>query len=151
MNILKRKIGPYPLGIWFALIGILSSLLAWGMQFYSLINWEDAVRLVFQNESFYGNEKEKTLAVIERGIAFADIIWVMPITVVAFIGIIKEKMVGLIAGMMDFAICVYFPLFFAFQRWNTHPSVVIGAIGLYAIPSLLGIFGLWINRKTFVK
>jgi len=28
---------------------------------------------------------------------------------------------------MDFSICVYFPLFLVFQRWDTHPDVAHGA------------------------
>ncbi len=151
MNVLRKKIGRYPLGIWVALIGTMFTFLAWGMQAYSLIDWEGAIRLGVQNESFSGSEVERALANVERGIAVADIIWVLPITIVAFIGIIKKKIIGLIAGMMDFSICVYFPLFFAFQRWNTHFDVALTAILLFAIPSILGILGLWMNRKLFKK
>jgi len=53
--------------------------------------------------------------------------------------------------MMEFAICIYFPLFYAFQIWNTYKMTVIGAIILWAIPSALGIIGLWANRTFFEK
>lgn len=47
------------------------------------------------------------------------------------------------------AIGVYFPLFFAFQRWSTFRGTVIFALLLWAVPSLLGIAGLWANRREF--
>ncbi len=69
-------------------------------------------------ESFSGDPVEKTLANVEWGIAMADILWALPLTIIALIGVLKKKLYGLVTAMMDFAICVYFPLFFAFQRWN---------------------------------
>jgi len=52
--------------------------------------------------------------------------------------------------MMVFAICVYFPLFYIFQLWDTHMETAAGAILLWGIPSLLGIAGLWANRETYL-
>lgn len=149
MEILKKNIGRFPLGIWLAILAILFSFLAWIMQFYSLLNWEGAIRLGIQNESFSGDAVEKALANVERGIAWADMFLPLPLTIIAFWGLLKKMLYGLVAAMMNFAICIYFPLFFAFQRWNTHPDVVMEAIVLFAIPSVLGIIGLWINRRIF--
>lgn len=149
MNVLKREIGRYTIGIWIAIIAITLTSLAWIMQIYSLINWEGAISLGVQNESFNGDPVEQALANVEWGIAMADIFWPLPITIIAFIGLMKMKMFGLVAGMMNFAICIYFPLFFAFQRWDTHLMTVLAALMLFAIPSLLGILGLWTNRRLF--
>ncbi len=43
--------------------------LAWFMQAYSLINWEGAIKLGVQNESFSGDAAERALANAGRGIA----------------------------------------------------------------------------------
>jgi len=149
MKILKKELGYFPLGIWIALIALLLTFLGWIMQAYSLLDWEGAVKLSLQNNRFTGDAVEDALANKERGEAIADLLWALPINIIAFIGLLKKKFIGFVAAMMEFAICVYFPLFYAFQLWNTHFDTVLGAIILWAIPSLLGISGLWTNRKIF--
>ncbi len=149
MTFMKKTFGPYPLGIWIALIALLLSFLGWLMQAYSLINWEEAVKLGLQNGSFRGDEIEQALATKERGEAIADLIWPLPIAIIALVGLLGRKLYGLIAAMMEFGICVYFPLFYLFQLWDTYISTAIGAVILWGIPSVLGIIGLWINRGYF--
>jgi hypothetical protein len=150
MKILTKEVGRYTIGIWMALVAIFFTMLAWIMQSYSLIDWEGAIQLGVQNESFSGDPVEKALANVEWGIAMADILWALPLTIIALIGVLKKKLYGLVTAMMDFAICVYFPLFFAFQRWDSHRDIVLTALILFALPSLLGILGLWTNRKVFI-
>lgn len=151
MKILTKGVGRYTIGIWIALVAILLTMLAWIMQIYSLIDWEGAISLGIQNESFSGDQVEQALANVERGIALADIFWALPLTIIALIGVLRKRLIGFIAGMMDFAICVYFPLFFAFQRWDSHGDVVLAALMIFALTSLLGILGLWTNRKLFIQ
>jgi len=148
MALLRKDIGRYPLGIWVALIALTLILLAWIMQAYSLLDWEGAIRLGIQNESFSGEAAERAIADVERGIAIADILWALPITIIAYIGLLRKKIIGFIAAMMVFGVCVYFPLFYAF-RLSMNFEIVLAAIFLWAIPSLLGIYGLWINRNLF--
>jgi len=148
MALLRKDIGRYPLGIWVALIALTLILLAWIMQAYSLLDWEGAIRLGIQNESFSGEAAERAIADVERGIAIADILWALPITIIAYIGLLRKKIIGFIAAMMVFAVCVYFPLFYAF-RLSMNSEIVLAAIFLWAIPSLHGIYGLWINRNLF--
>jgi hypothetical protein len=150
MKFLTREMGGFKTGIWIALVAIVFTMLAWIMQCYSLVNWEGAVQLGLQNESFGGDPVEQALANVEWGVAMADVFWPLPLTIMAFIGLLKKRLFGFVAAMMDFAICVYFPLFFAFQRWDTHLMTAVTALILFAVPSLLGIIGLWTNRKTFV-
>lgn len=151
MSILKKQIGHFPIGIWLGIIAVLCTFLAWLMQEYSLLDWEGAIKLGVQSESFSGNAVDRALANIERSIALADMVWPLPIAIVAIVGLFKKKFYGLVAAMMDFAICVYFPLFFMFQRYSTDLDTAISAICLFAIPSLLGIIGLWVNREEFTK
>lgn len=151
MKLLTRETGRFTIGIWIALLAILLTLLAWVMQSYSLIDWEGALELGLQNESFNGDPVEQALADVERGVALADIFWALPLTIIALLGVLRKSLFGFVAAMMDFAICVYFPLVFAFHRWDTHLTTALAAIVLFAIPSLLGIIGLWTNRKLFIS
>jgi hypothetical protein len=151
MKILKKSIGPYPLGVWFAFLALLTLFFGWGMQAYSLFNWDKAVDLGLQNERFTGDAVARALAHESWGVAVADMLWPLPISIVALIGLIRKRIFGFTAALMVFAIGVYFPLIFAFQRWTTYRGTVIAAIILWVIPSLLGIIGLWANRKYFTQ
>jgi hypothetical protein len=150
MKFFKKNVGPYPFGIWIALVALILIFLAWLMQGYSLLNWESAVAMGLQNGSFEGDELSRVLATKERGEAIADLLWAFPITIVAFVGLWRKVFVGFVGAMMAFAICVYFPLFYVFQLWNINVDTAIAAVVLWAIPSLLGIVGLWTNRKLFM-
>lgn len=144
----KKKINRYPLGIWIAFVALVLIFLAWIMQAYSLYDWDAAVDIGLQNERFTGDLAERAIADVERGVAMADIIWALPLTIVAFIGLLQKKYIGFITAMMVFAICVYFPLFYLFRE-STDTETVLAAVSLWAIPSLLGIGGLWKNKGIF--
>ena len=55
MEILKRRINRYPLGVWIAVLALILIFVAWLMQLYSLIDWEGAIKLGVQDDSFTGN------------------------------------------------------------------------------------------------
>jgi len=55
MHFLKKGTGPYPLGVLIALVVLTALFLGWGMQAYSLLNWNRAVDLGLQNERFTGD------------------------------------------------------------------------------------------------
>ena len=150
MKLLRKKIARLPLGIWMALVAIILISLAWIMQAYSLFNWESAVEFGLQNGSFSGDAAEKVWANKEKGEAIADLIWPLPLTLIALFGILKKRFIGFIASMMTFAICVYFPLFYIFQLWSSHRETAMAATLLWGIPSLLGIGGLWANRHMYL-
>ncbi len=149
MKFITKQIGRFPVGIWLAFVALSLILLAWIMQTYSLFSWESAVELGLQNGSFKGDELDKALANKEKGEAIADLLWALPINIMAFWGLIRKKLIGFVTAMMEFAICVYFPLFYVFQLWNSHFETALAAVILWGIPSLLGIIGLWANRNTF--
>ena len=149
MRILRTRIGRYPVGFWLALVGLGLLMCAWAMQAYSLLNWDGAIDLGLQNDRFSGGPAEQAWALESWGVAVADMIWALPVTVVACIGILRLRFVGLAFGLMALSIGVYFPLFFAFQRWNTRQGTVMFALVFFGIPSLLGIVGLLANRSAF--
>ena len=146
---LNKNIGRLPFGIWIALIALILISFAWLMQAYSLYDWESALKLGLQNGSFSGDEAETVWAEKEKGEAIADLIWPLPLTVIALIGILKKRFFGFIAAMMTFAICIYFPLFYIFQIWDSYRETAMAAMLLWGIPSLLGIAGLWANRRIY--
>ncbi len=150
-NFLEYKIKGRASGVWLSFLALTLILLAWIMQAFSLINWELAVEYGLQNGSFEGDAVAIATATKERGEAVADLIWVLPLTIVALIGLWKNRLIGFVAAMMTFAICIYFPLFYVFQLWHTHLDTAIAAVFLWAIPSMIGITGLWVNRTTFKK
>ncbi|TLX74613.1 hypothetical protein E9993_11890 [Labilibacter sediminis] len=149
MEILKKKINRYSLGVWIAFLALILICFAWIMQIISLVDWERAIEIGVQDNSFTGNVTERAMADVERGVAVADILWALPLTIIAFIGLLREKFIGFIAAMMTFAICVYFPLFYIF-RGSTNIDIVLVVTLLWAVPSLIGIFGLWTNRTNYV-
>ena len=148
MKVLKKKINQYPLGIWIAIVALILISLAWLMQGYSLLDWEAAVALGVQNERFTGDAAERAIADVERGVALADIVWALHLTIIAFIGLLRKRFIGFITAMMVFAICVYFPLFYLFRE-SMDTETVLAALFLWTIPSLLGIIGLWVNKEIF--
>jgi hypothetical protein len=150
MTTFQKQLGRFPLGIWLAYAALGVLCLAWVMQAYSLLDWEGALALGFQNESFSGDPAEQAWALESWGVAMADMVWPMPITLVALFGMTRGRFYGYVAAMMVFAIGVYFPLFFAFQRWATFPSFAVVALVLFTLPCLLGIVGLWANRGRFI-
>ena len=119
------------------------------MQIYSLIDWEGAVKLGVQGESFMGDMAERAIADVERSVAIADILWGLPITIMALIGILSKKFIGFVTAMMAFAICVYFPLIYTFRESMSF-DIILTTHLLWTIPSLLGIYGLWMNRNLFI-
>jgi len=151
MSVINKNVGRFPLGVWIAVVAIAALFLGWGMQAYSLYDWERAVELGLQNERFSGGPAERAWAKESWGVAVADMIWPLPIGIVALVGIFRKRLYGLVAGSMELAIGVYFPLFFALQRWSTFRGTAIAAICLWLVPSLLGLVGLWSNRDYFQK
>jgi hypothetical protein len=149
MKMLKEEVGRFPLGVWIAIAALLALFLGWGMQAYSLFNWDGALYLGLQNERFTGDAAERAWAQESWGVAMADMLWPLPIGIVALTGILRRRFYGFAAGLMELSIGIYFPLVFAFQRWATYPETVVVAIFLWTIPSLLGIIGLWENREYF--
>jgi hypothetical protein len=149
MKILQKKLWKFSLGTWLAFLALILISLAWIMQAYSLFNWESAVNLGIQNNSFSGGPTDLVQAQYDKSIAIADLLWPLPLTVLALLGVLKKSVAGFIASMMTFAICVYFPLFHFFHLWDAHPGTAMAAILLWAFPSLLGIAGLWANRHHY--
>jgi len=148
---MKKLIGPFPIGVWIALIAIFLQFVAWGMQAFSLMDWDRAVDLGLQNDRFTGDVAEHARALESWGVAVTDMIWALPIGIIALVGIPNKKFYGYSAGIMELAIGVYWPLVFAFQRWNMFHETAIMAIILWVPISILGIIGLWYNRMIFVR
>ncbi len=149
MTLLQKQIGRLPVGIWLSYVALLILCLAWLMQAYSLLDWNGAIEFGFQNESFDGDAAERAWALESWGVAMADMLWPMPITILALVGMLRVRFYGFVFAMMAFAIGVYFPLFFAFQRWATYPNFVIVALCIFTFPCLVGIVGLWANHERF--
>lgn len=147
MRMLQTPRRGVPVGIWLALAATVILLTAWAGQAYSLARWDHAVELGLQNERFGGDAAENAWARESQGVAAADMLWALPLGIVALVGITRRRALGLAAGLMHFAIGVYFPLVFAFQRWHTFRGTAILALALFALPSLIGAAGLWANRE----
>lgn len=147
----RKTLGRFPLGIWLAILAAVLLVFAWGMQAYSLMDWDGAVDMGLQNERFTEDAVERAWAQESWGVAVADMLWLMPLSLLALVGLLRGKDYGFAAGLMVMAIGVYFPLIFAFQRWSSFQQTALAAIALWAIPSLLGILGLYANRDSFFR
>ena len=144
-----KTVGRFPLGVWIAIIALLLLFLAWGMQAYSLLNWDSAVDLGLQNDRLTGDAVERARAQTDWGVAAADMLWPLPIAIIALVGILRKRFYGFVAGLVEFSVGVYFPLVFAFGYWTLYRDTAIIALILWTIPSLLAIIGLWANRQSF--
>ena len=123
MEILKKNIGRFPFGVWIAVVAILCSFLAWIMQFYSLLNWEGAIRLGIQNESFSGDAVEKALANVERGIAWADLLILFPLFISGTIGVLSGQIWGYVLWFALGMLSIYFSiLFWVLEKEYTYPT-----------------------------
>ena len=139
-----------PFGIRIAIAATALLIAAFLGQAYSLLRWDQAVELGLQNERFTGDAAERAWAIESWGVAAADMIWSLPLGIVAVVGMLRRRAFGLAAGLMHFAIGVYFPLVFAFQRWQTFRGTAILALCLFGLPSLIGIVGLWTSREMLL-
>ncbi len=149
MQTFRVNIGRYPLGVWLALLGLVVLLCAWVMQAYSLLDWDRAVDLGLQNERFTGGPAEQVWALESWGVAVADLLWALPVTLVAFVGVVRKRFFGLAFGLMALSVGVYFPIVFAFQRWSTFQGTAVVAILFFTVPSFLGVVGLLASRNFF--
>ncbi len=149
MNSPRSRTGAQPTGIRLVLVALMLILLGMFMQAYSLIYWDHAVDLGLQNDRFNADPVENARARESWGVAVADMVWLLPLTLFAIWGVARRRLSGFAAGFMVFAIAVYFPLVFAFQRWQSHPGTVAIACALWVLPSLAAIAGLWIHRGHF--
>ncbi len=150
MDCFRKTLGHFPLGVWLAILAVVLLVFAWSMQAYSLMDWDGAVDMGLQNERFTEGAVERAWAQESWGVAVADMLWLMPLSLLALVGLLRGKDYGFAAGLMVMALGVYFPLIFAFQRWTSFRGTVIAAIVLWALPSLLGIVGLYANRRSLV-
>jgi hypothetical protein len=149
MDSLKKPIGRYPVGIWIAALALVLLMIAWCMQAYSLLNWDRAVDLGIQNERFSEDPTETTWATESWGVAMADVLWPLPVTIVALVGVLRRRFYGFATALMACAIGVYFPLFFAFQRWHSFRGTALTALIVFAFPCFVAVAGLWANHKWF--
>jgi hypothetical protein len=146
MNFLERKIGAYPIGTWLAILALFLQLLAWAAQVYSLVDWDGAVDAGLQTDRFTGDDAERARAKLDWGIVAADMVWPLPITIVALAGLFSKRMFGHLAGFMELSIGVYWPVVFAFQRWPTMKETILISIVVWSMTAAVGLVGLWATR-----
>ena len=104
---LDSTIGRFPLGVWIAIVALVLQLLAWAMQAISLLNWDRAVDLGLQNDRFTADAAEQARAKSDWGIVAADVVWPLPIAIVALVGLLQSRFYSFATGLMEFAIGVY--------------------------------------------
>ncbi len=97
---------------------------------------------------------------VNRGIALADTIILLPLFVIAFIGLLKSKIYGLITSLLAFGISLYWPVvfwssqyFFAKEGIKHNPTQIEAIImpGVIFIIAAWGSWYLYTNIKMFVK
>ena len=100
MTFFARMTGPNPVGLWLAFLALGLLAVAWAGQAYSLLDWDSAVELGLQNERFSNDLAERAWAHESWGVAATDMLWPLPLTLVALVGLARRRFVGLAAGFM---------------------------------------------------
>lgn len=118
-------------------------------QLYSLCDWDTAVMVGLQEDRFTGDAAEKARARLDWGNAIADMIVQVPLTVVAFVGLLITAPFAYDVALLALAICVYWPFIFVGQRGGQDCIGEVIAILIFVLLSILAILGLAANRDDF--
>jgi len=132
-----------------AVVALLVNLVFLAGQLYSLIAWDSAVEHHMQEYRF---ETNRGRARQDWGICIADMLWQLPLTLVAFFGLMGRFPFAYSVAMMALSLEVYWPIINAAQRWG-HASVAELVALLIFVSGLafLGILGLAANRDDLHK
>ena len=159
---MRRFLGARPLGVWIALLAMVVCLvMGVGGQALSLLNWDLAVRLGLQeNRTDDANLLERVLAHMEWGTCAADIVAVLPLWLLGFVGVACRRHWGAVAAMMAAACWVYAFFDYSLDRysltvrgglaeWERFSGMVRGFALMGLVPAALVIWGLGANVDRF--
>ncbi len=120
MTFLTHGLGPFPVGLWIALVILLVcggffTIIAQGLSFWK---WDTALALRLQEDSRTSPDPaERTVGAMSQGEAGADVIVHGTLIVLAAAGILWKHPVGFVAGMAQGILWVYVTFMVVLQRW----------------------------------
>ncbi|MBI4617327.1 MAG: hypothetical protein HY720_27200, partial [Planctomycetes bacterium] len=159
---MRRFVGTRPIGVWIALASILF-LLVFGIggQSLSLVSWDLACRLGLQENRFDDPDVlERAAAHFEWGSCAADVLVVLPLLILGFVGVACRRHWGAVAALMAAACWIYAFFDYTVDRyslavrgglvpWEKYSGIVLAYGLLGALPSALVVVGIAANMDRF--
>ena len=163
MKFLRKRVGPFPLGIWIVLFFIIISggFIVFFGQALSFFAWDVAHSLGFQEYSTESSDiVERTIAGYSWGEAFADTFVQGTLVIVTLIGILRRRRYAFITGISLAILWIYYTFLIPGARiglynWGVAADLsqarLMGLIFifLFGIPGVISIICLVANRQFF--
>jgi len=162
MGLLTRPLGRRPVGLWIALVLVLTvGLLFWVGQVLSLTSWDTAVAVGLQEDSPTSDSVvDRTMVAVSWGEAGADVPVMGALIVLIVVGIVRRRPFGFVAGVSLGILWIYVTPMILLQRGGLYtgglepdlarrahvgPPMVLGG----AVPGLILLVCMVANRRFF--
>lgn len=163
MELLTKRIGRFPLGVWVVLVLLLTSGLFVTLfgQALSILSWDTALSLGLQDDSPHSDDiVERMMMAISWGEAGADVLVQGTLIILTVVGIFLRRRFGYVAGVGLAIIWIYVTFLItlesiALHTWGLVPDLsraqhvgpLIGV--LVGIPGVVSLVCLMANRAFF--
>lgn len=162
MGLLARPLGRRPVGLWIALVLVLTvGLLFWIGQVLSLTSWDTAVAVGLQEDSPTSDSMvERTMVAVSWGEAGADVPVQGTLIVLIVVGIVRRRPFGFVAGVGLGILWIYVTPMICLQRvglytWGLEPDLArlahVGPLMVLfaAVPGIVLLVCMVANRWFF--
>jgi hypothetical protein len=140
-----------PPGIWIIIIFHILNLILWTFgQTIAVFNYDLVASWGLQDQRIL---IDPATVEMNRGIGAADTIILLPIFLIAIIGLLKQRLFGAIASWMAFALTLYWPVVFWFSQMFfadagiKHQPLSVAVVILPAVFMVFALWGTWYLTK----
>jgi len=138
---LKKQI---PTGIWIIVVFHIVNLILWTLgQTLAIFNYDLVASWGLQDQR---DLIDPAIVEVNRGIALADTYLLLPVFLIAVIGLVRLRWFGAIASWMAFALTLYWPVvFWSSQKFLAEAGIKHQpmSIAVVLLPACFMAFSLW--------